>query len=639
MTVVRELVTILRYQLDKSGLSEYLSGAGATAKQAAKQAKWFANEVRLGAKDAIEEWREMPPTVDRATRAQHRLNDAAKQHGDVVKRTTDGYLNLRRLATLTAGVFSARYALRASRNTIELASRHDELGVVMETVGRNAGYTADELASVEQSLMDTGISAIGSREAIAGLIASKIDLAHASDLARVAQDAAVIGNLNSTDAFNRMSDGISTGNTLTLRTLGLNVDFQKSYDALAKSLGKSTKQLSEQEKVQARVNAVMELAPAIAGAYEASMTNAGKQMRSAVRYAEDMRVKLGKALQPAYAKAVFAYADGLKLAAQYTTEILHTIGLIGASWGLVRARTGFLAIQAGISESAGAAVGLRGVIAAIGKAGWVALLPYLRMAALLAGMYLIGEDIATWWRGGHSLLGELIGEKETFQGTFDFIENTIESIKSSLGEVDLSTGQWLRKWGAVALAAYALWRILRPIRRELWAVAGFLLPLIVKELRLIATTPLGRFLSIWLGAVLALKWMYDNADKIAEKIRSAFDGALGRIGERLDELKEKLANLVPDSVKDYFKENLGGNFLSDQTQDLLDHMNQRYGGAIQQPQSFSRSSDSTINQDITINAPTNNPASLARMAGSEVGRQTSRAINRGYVMPNVEAMA
>lgn len=639
MTVVRELVTVLRYQLDKSGLSEYLRGAGATAKKAAGKAKWFANEVRLGAKDAIHEWREMPPTVDRATQAQRRLNDAARQHTDAVRRTADGYVNLRRLAILTAGVFSVRSAFRGARNTIELASRYDELGIVMETVGRNAGYARPYLDELEQSLKDTGISALESRSNIAKLVAANIDLDKATQLARLAQDAAVIGGLNSSEAFARLTSGIQSAQVETLRTMGLNANFQKSYEDFAKEIGKTVGELTEFEKTQARTNAVLALAPTVAGAYEASMDNAGKQLRSASRYAEDLATNLGAAFQPAYEKAVFAYAGALKLAQQHTTEILRTIGLIGASWGLMRFQAGIAAIGGSFRASVVHAGGLGRAIFGLQRRGWAAVLPWLRMMAVVTAIAVVGQDVLTWLRGGESVLGAIIGRSEEWETQIQWVRDGLEGVKNALGGAGQPLGEWLRKWGLSGLVIYGVWRILRPVRRLLWGIASVILPLIAKELRLIATTPLGRFLSLWLAAVWALKWMYDNADKIAEKIRSAFDGALGRIGERLDELKEKFEGLIPDSVKGYFKENLGGNFFEQQEADILERLNRRSGRALQQPQSFNQSSDSTINQDITINAQTNSPSSLARLAGDEVGRQTGRAVRRGALMPNVEAMA
>ncbi|HUG56630.1 MAG TPA: hypothetical protein VL002_00155 [Candidimonas sp.] len=213
-----------------------------------------------------------------------------------------------------AAAFSARAIYQQIRNITTLASRYNELGIVMGVVGRNAGYSRPYLDGLEKSLKATGISALESRSNIAKLIAANIDLTKATELARLAQDAAVIGGLNSSDAFARLTSGIQSAQVETLRTMGLNANFKKSYEDLAAQLGKNTKDLTELEKTQARTNAVLALAPTIAGAYEASMTNAGKAMRSTQRYAEDLGVALGQAFQPAFEVAVTAYSNTLKSA-------------------------------------------------------------------------------------------------------------------------------------------------------------------------------------------------------------------------------------------------------------------------------------------------------------------------------------
>ena len=60
--------------------------------------------------------------------------------------------------------------------------------------------------------------------------------------------------------------------------------------------------------------------------------------------------------------------------------------------------------------------------------------------------------------------------------------------------------------------------------------------------------------------------------------------------------------------------------------------------AMQRPQSFS-GGDATINQQITLNAPSSNPAALARATGDEVGRATARVSRDRFIPPGVEAPA
>lgn len=193
-------------------------------------------------------------------------------------------------------------------------ARFEELGIVMRVVGNNAGYTATQMQQYADETRSMGISMLESRNTVIQLAQAQIDLSHASQLARAAQDVAVIGMVNSSEALNRMIHGIKSGEVEILRTLGINVSFEASYQKLADSLGVTTAALSEKQKMQAREAAVLEEAAKVSGAYEAAMGAAGKQMRSMARYSGDLKVVLGQAFNEATTVAVMALAEQLKAA-------------------------------------------------------------------------------------------------------------------------------------------------------------------------------------------------------------------------------------------------------------------------------------------------------------------------------------
>lgn len=199
-----------------------------------------------------------------------------------------------------------------------LAARYETLGIVLSVVGKNAGYTADQVEAVAKSLQKSGISMIESRSVLTKMVQAQIDLNDATKLARIAQDAAVIGNINSSEAFDRLIHGVRSAQTEVLRTIGINVKFEEGYKQIAKTLGKTPEQLSEHEKMQSRVSQVMGEGAKITGTYEAAMKTAGKQITSFPRYLEDFKVKFGEAFNPSTAKLVMAATDAME---KFTEEI------------------------------------------------------------------------------------------------------------------------------------------------------------------------------------------------------------------------------------------------------------------------------------------------------------------------------
>jgi len=209
---------------------------------------------------------------------------------------------------LTGAVVAAYYTIRKVANVaMDLAltaARYETLGVAMEVVGRNAGYSAYHMAAFQKGLESTGISMAGARQALVRMAQAQLDLAQSSKLARVAQDAAVIGAMNSTEAFNNMVYGIQTANVRVLRTIGINVSWEESYQKMAKQLGRTANSFTLAEKAEIRLNAVLEAGERIAGTYEAAMDTAGKKLLSLERYVDNFKVTVGEGFLPVLGELV-----------------------------------------------------------------------------------------------------------------------------------------------------------------------------------------------------------------------------------------------------------------------------------------------------------------------------------------------
>lgn len=219
---------------------------------------------------------------------------------------------LEKAAVRVAEAFAAWEVLNKMQESIMSYARYETLGVAMEQIGRNAGYSAMQMAHFQDQLQATGISMMESRNNLTRMAAAQLDLNKASELARVAQDAAVVAGINSSEAFERLVQGIVSGQPRILHTMGIFADFKGVEESLAKAHGETSKELTTAEAAQARMNAVLDEGAKRAGAYEAAMGTAGKQITSMQRYIDNLEVQFGETFGPALTTVIAATTDTLK---------------------------------------------------------------------------------------------------------------------------------------------------------------------------------------------------------------------------------------------------------------------------------------------------------------------------------------
>lgn len=255
------------------------------------------------------------------------------------------------------------------------AARTEEMGIVLGVVGKNIGKTAEEMHDYEQGVKDMGIETQAARQALVQMVQAQIDLSHATKLARLAQDAAVVAQLDSSEAFERLVTIIQRGSTVMARTLGLVVDFQGAYTRAAEATGKLTTELTAAEKIEIRAQEVLRNSSQIAGVYTAAMESAGKQLRTlAGRYVKEAANALGEHLLPAMGQAVHAAGAMLKAFQALPPEIQATLAQVGAaSAGILTLGGAALMVIPKIAGLVGAMQALGG-ISVFGPVGMIAAL-------------------------------------------------------------------------------------------------------------------------------------------------------------------------------------------------------------------------------------------------------------------------
>jgi murein DD-endopeptidase MepM/ murein hydrolase activator NlpD len=196
--------------------------------------------------------------------------------------------------------------------SVMAAARVGEMDAALSALSKATGVSKDQMDAQVKSVREAGIQYGTAQSLVAQFTRSQLDVAKATDLARVAQNLAIFTQQDSSETLDELLHGIQTGNTQlnVFRQLNLN-----AADAVAKyaaELGKSTSDLTSQEKQQALLNGVIEAGVSIQGAYASAMEEPGKVMRSFPRYINDIQVSIGKALLPAFKDIILTGADVLK---------------------------------------------------------------------------------------------------------------------------------------------------------------------------------------------------------------------------------------------------------------------------------------------------------------------------------------
>lgn len=324
---------------------------------------------KVGVRATIEGLSSFENGMRRMDRSVDQYGKAAMSASERTKILTD---TLKKVGIGLTAVAAVSGALIFS--SVKLAARVQTLGVVTTVLGKNVGKTEKQIRDLEQAIVDQGITLRTARQAIALMIQSNVDLARATDLARLAQDAAVIAGINSSEAFERLVFVITSGNVRMARTLGLQVSFAQGMERMAEATGKTAAELTPLERITARTNEVIRAGANIAGAYTAAMETAGKQVTSLDRFIEESKRTLGEAWLPVYAGVIKFVTDSLKSwlnLSQAQRDVAST------TLGMITVLTGLLGVAALIGAK------LPGLIAGFGT---------LAKALGITGDFIIGAS-------------------------------------------------------------------------------------------------------------------------------------------------------------------------------------------------------------------------------------------------------
>lgn len=260
-----------------------------------------------------------------------------------------------------------------------------------------------------------------------------------TSLTGLAGDVASFYNLDSDAAYTKLKS-VFTGETESLKELGV-VMTQNALDqyALEKGYGKTTKQMTEQEKVALRYKFVLDRLSQASGDYANTSDHWANMVRTAKLEIQSLSGEVGSELMPA-AKIVFSSAvNGIKTVLAYMKPVASGISLITQGWVASSKST-----KVFIAVSVGAAVALMNFnkIVAITKSvtllasGAIKILNMNLLTTLTAAQALKGA------LGIVAVVAGVIGAVKLISGISKAFDNMGEKAKkpaSSINEMALSS--------------------------------------------------------------------------------------------------------------------------------------------------------------------------------------------------------
>lgn len=343
----------------------------------------------------------------------------------------------------------------------------------------------------------------------------------AISLTGLSGDLASFKNISQDQAMNALK-GIFTGETESLKSLGIVMN-QTTLDqyALANGFGKTTKDMTEQEKVMLRYSFVMDATKNAQGDYARTSDGMANAVRTLKGHIEQLMTSFGKLVLPYIEKAI-----------GFITEIIKKIE------GLSDKTKGVIAIVLGVVSAIGPLlVGISGVMKFTSK-----LLPIVQKISVFAKLTQVGLlGIIGVVVGVIAILVALYVRNESIRESLQkLIENVLPILQSAWNSI-VSLFQ-----NVVIPILKAVWDIFEtmivPILTTLMdVITENVLPVIQDVFKFIETTIVPIIETIW-------KWISENLVPIFKRVASILGGVVSSALKFVGKMFSNLAKFIGDVI-------------------------------------------------------------------------------------------
>ena len=387
--------------------------------------------------------------LDILINAKNNASPAINQLKGDLKSIDDSAGNLSKgLGGLAAGagvaglVALAGAAANAGMELARLSAMSQDVEASMTSLAARGGESAATMLegldeASRGAISDYDLMLTANRAMLLGVAQNTEQMVALMDVARARSQAL---GVTTADAFGDIVTGIGRMSPLILDNLGIVVDQAQANAIYAESIGKVASQLSEQEKKQALVNAVIKDSAQIVAANVAAGDDAASNFERMDAALQNARTAMGELFQPAMVVVANAIADAAQDAADMMEGMTEEAVKQGMEVVMLDQRVIGLENDIGQLEQ-----GLR----RLRDAGQENSAVYQENAAILAALKAEVAQARAEFQG-------LIPSVQLAAQDFEFVGMTAEQARAAIaaaGGAAVTTGSQLRAMGADALAA------------------------------------------------------------------------------------------------------------------------------------------------------------------------------------------
>lgn len=253
------------------------------------------------------------------------------------------------IGTTVASVYTLRKAFTLAREAAEIGAQANQIRVALDSMAKQAGTSARWITMEMQKMSGNTIDQLRIMSSASKAALLGIPLEQLGDLMQVARASATALGTDVGQMFDDLATGIGRQSKMILDNLGINVSAEKAYKEYAATLGKTSAQLTDNERRQAFLNAVLadgkRIMDQVGEAGQAMTATEPWQIMTAA--ITDAKIVLGEQLFPLFNKGALIVAEMVRDMTSYLSNLPATFEAVGNlikiilqetfSWDMIKA--------------------------------------------------------------------------------------------------------------------------------------------------------------------------------------------------------------------------------------------------------------------------------------------------------------